>query len=188
MQLKQTWFSFAALRRSSIPSAANWRHWSGQWDDPLQYQHLYHFLLESSTLKRKTDLWLELDLNGAVARIRDFISTVIHFISPSKVALFPCRSRSRDQTFRSSAHIFCSMTHNIWLLSMSFWLPTSFRVLKLRLTKWTKSQNRASSPICRALNSVNYILSYRVRDEPWISVNRVQIVPRCVVVGTDPFN
>ena len=47
-----------------------------------------------------------LDLNGAVAGIRDFISTSIQFISRSKVAssCFFSLHSSRDQTFRSSEH------------------------------------------------------------------------------------
>ena len=47
-----------------------------------------------------------LDLKGAVAGIRDFISTSIQFISRSKVAssCFFSLHSSRDQTFRSSEH------------------------------------------------------------------------------------
>ena len=136
--------------------AANLGHWSGQWVEFLHSQHLWLVCFVSSppcawrwlTLRRL----FELDLNGAVAHMRDFIFTDIHSMSRSKVAFPPWRSKSRDQTFRSSGHIFCSMIDNIWLLSISFWLPTSLRVLKLRLTKWTKSQNRASPSGCRGLN------------------------------------
>ena len=84
--------------------------------------------------------------------MRDFVSAVTHFINFSKVAFSPCRSRSRDQTFLLSGHIHCSMIESMWLLFMSFWFPTSFRVLQLWLAKCTKSQTRASSPGCKDLN------------------------------------
>ena len=132
-QLKHRWFAFAVAIRSSMLRVVNFGHWSGQWDEVLHSQHLGQTGLPSSDVKWFT--WRlpdEPTLIGAVARIRDFISTFIQFIKASRVADFFSLSRSLAQTFLSSEHIFCSIMESIWLLSISLGRPTSFRVLPSR--------------------------------------------------------
>ena len=74
--------------------------------------------------------WLvQLDLKGAVARMRDLISTDIQFMSPCRVAGFLSRPRSHDHSFLSSMHIFYSIIDSMWLLSISLGTPTSLSIL-----------------------------------------------------------
>ena len=154
-QQKQAWFSFTVFSRSLGLIEVNLEHWSTQWLEFWQIQHLCG--LDGRLL---LDIWLTVDLgccwlvflSGAVALILDFISVVIHATRFSKVACWQSLSRWRDHTLRSSMHILCSIMANIWLLSMSCGRPTSLSVLKLRFTKCTNSQKRASSPSRRGLN------------------------------------
>ena len=101
--LKRTWFSFAIFGRSSMPRAANLGHWSGQWVGFLHSEHLWLFCLVSispSALRWLTWRWL-VDRTGAVARMRDFISTDIHSMRTFSVADFPSRARSLNHTILS---------------------------------------------------------------------------------------
>lgn len=124
-------------------------HWSNQWDDFFQYQHLCQNLLVSLALKRNVDV-----SQISMGQKRACTISSLQSSTPLVPLTLPvlCHPRSRDHTFRSPAHIFYSIIDNMWLLSMSFWLPTSFSVWKLRFTKWTTSQNRSSSSDCSPLN------------------------------------
>ena len=93
-------------------------------------------------------------LSGAVALICDFILDVIQDVIASSVVWHFVVSKKRDQTLWSSKHIFCSMIANMRLLSIWFCCPTSKKVLKLYLTRCTKSQERALSRSCKGLNPV----------------------------------
>ena len=132
-QLKHTWFSWAFFSRSSILRAADLGDWSGQWVELLHSQHLWLVCFVSSP--SCTWRWLtlhrlfELDLKEAVACMRNFVSTDIHSMRSFSEADFPSCSRSLDHTFLSSAHIFCSIIDNIWLLSISWGTPTSLSAL-----------------------------------------------------------
>ena len=155
-QQKQAWFCFTAFSQSFGLIEVNLEHWSTQWLEFWQIQHLCGLdglLLEMWPTVVLNCCWLVF-LSGAVALILDFISVVIHATRFSKVACWQSLSRWHDHTLRSSTHILCSIMANIWLLSMLCRRPTSLRVLKLRFTKCTNSQKRASSPSQRGLNLV----------------------------------
>ena len=101
----------------------------------LEFLHNQHLYQAWSSLFWFPWRWLicflfDLDtLIGAVACIRDFISTVIQLIKALRVGGFFSLSRSLAHTFQSSAHIFCPITDNMWLYSISLGSPTSSRVL-----------------------------------------------------------
>lgn len=91
-----------------------------------------------------------LECNWAVARIHHFISTSIQFISHSKVVFSAWCSRPN----------------------------LSFRMLKLGLTRWSKSQNLPSSPSCRALNfTTSWVIvpDMNLSSPAWILANLVQL-------------
>ena len=90
-QLKQTWLAFATFTRSAYFMAASFWHWSGQWEESEHYQHLCQSLHSSSTLlPTRFTLWqfVEPFHPGAIALMRDFISTVIQLMRRWSVAVF----------------------------------------------------------------------------------------------------
>jgi hypothetical protein len=105
-------------------------------------------------------------LTGAVALIRDFITQVIHKIN---VLCLPCSLTLA--TFQVAWPYFaiirihlCSVIAGIsLLLFISFSRPTSLRVFKLLFRRWSRSQNRATSPSFMGLNLEIFCVWCRVQ-------------------------
>ena len=113
----------------------------------------------------KWNRWL-----GAVAHMRELIlesSTSL----PSPILPFLPVVLDRGNKLFHHLHTFYSMMDNIWLLSISLWLPTSLSVLK---SNALRRKIGRLLPVARLFYDV---LRNGIQHKPWISINRTLNTP-----------
>ena len=163
----------------------NLRHWSTKWREFLRTQH-FGLLPGESTLKFPTGYFDCLLLKGTVALIWVFISVVIHVIRFSSVASFPLLLMAWPRFYIIHMHFLFDHSNHMIVVHVKW----SFDFLECivsspyELSKITES----SIFILPKRSELWDVIRNCVCDKSGVTIQCIQMLPRCIVVPAKSFN